>query len=305
MIDALEKTIRRLLLNNVPQLMNILQVRFEPPDQDWLGYLSDQSVGGAPVLGVDCYLVELRENAKLRSTEWHDTVENGIVFRESAPMRIDLHYLVTAWDSAKISETLEPGLEEHKLLYAVLATLAAAQPLNASRILGAADLATVPAVIRDADLPTRVVPAEGYPKLAEFWSSMGQTVRWHPAVHLIVTVPVVYEAVEAGGIVDTILIDTTAAIGPAAVTADFERELVVGGLVVDSGGNAVAGARVDLLSAAGVRAAAHTNADGQFALDGLAPGTYHLRCSHPNHPTTVPQTVTVPLPSGPVRLVLS
>lgn len=305
MIDTLEKTIRRLLLDNVPQLMNVLQVRFEPPDEDWVSYLTDQSVGGAPVLGVDCYLVELRENSKLRSNEWHDTVENGIVFREVAPMRVDLHYLVTAWDSAAISETLEPGLEEHKLLYAVLATIAAARPLNPSRILGAAELAAVPEAIRDVDLPTRVVPPEGYPKLAEFWSSMGQTIRWRPAVYLVVTVPVVYDAIEAGGIVDTILIDSAAAIGPAAVTADFERELLVGGLVVDAGGNAVVGARVDLLSTTGVRAAVTSDPSGQFVLDGLAPGTYRLRCSHPLHPTTVPQTVTVPLAGGPVRLVLS
>jgi protocatechuate 3,4-dioxygenase beta subunit len=125
-------------------------------------------------------------------------------------------------------------------------------------------------------------------------------------VYLVVTLPLIASTdIEPGPPVDTILIESAAAIGAAAATASFERDLVVGGIVVDGANRPVAGARVDLLSAIGVRTAARSNDNGEFTLPGLEPGVYRLRCSHPDHQTPIPQAVTVPLPSGAVRLVLS
>ena len=91
-----------------------------------------------------------------------------------------------------ISETLEPGQAEHQLLYEVLACLAAAQPINASRIYPANSLVWqgLPDAIKDVDLPTRVAPADGYNRLGEFWQSMGTEIRWRPTIELVVTLPV-------------------------------------------------------------------------------------------------------------------
>jgi Pvc16 N-terminal domain len=298
-IDALDKMIRRLLVDEVPQLTDILQVRFEAPDQDWLDYLSDQSTGGSPVLGVDCYLVELRENALLRSNEWVQNEQNGSVFREPAPMRVDLHYLVTAWDSVKISETLEPGIEEHKLLYAVLAVLAAATPLNASRIYPPSDpdFAAVPAPIKDFDLPTRLVPPEGYAKLAEFWTSMGQTVRWRPAAHLVVTLPVLLEHELVGEPVTTELVGYRQNGGPVTET------LITVGVEALHAGAAVPGAWVRLETTGG-RPVAEGRADssGHVVFEDVAPGNYVLQARATGLGDPLPTHVEIPSVSGGYRV---
>jgi hypothetical protein len=299
MIDALEKMVRRLLLDDVPQLTSELQVRFEPPDQDWQSYLADQSVGGAPVLGVDCYLVELRENAVLRSNEWLSEEIGGTVFREPAPMRVDCHYLVTAWDSAKISETLEPGIEEHKLLYAVLGTLAAAAPLNASRIYPrlSPDLAAVPAPIRDFDLPTRVVPPEGYPKLAEFWTSMGQTVRWRPAVHLVVTLPMLLTDEVVGPPVTTELTGYGLDGGP------IDETRVTVGVEVLHGAAAVPAAWVRLETTGGVHVQEGiADGSGRLAFVDVAAGDYVLQAAAAGLGDALPTPVHVPSAAGGYRV---
>ena len=299
MIDALEKMLRRLLLDHVPQLTSELQVRFEPPDQDWQNYLADQSVGGAPVLGVDCFLAELRENATLRSNEWLTEEAGGTVFREPAPMRVDCHYLVTAWDSAKISETLEPGIEEHRLLYAVLATLTAAAPLNASRIYPplSPELAAVPAPIRDFDLPTRVAPPEGYPRLAEFWTSMGQTVRWRPPVHLVVTLPVLLRDEVVGAPVTTELVGY--GLGGAAID---ERRVTVG-VEVLHGAAAVPTARVRLETAGGTRVREGVADDsGRLVFADVAAGDYVLQAAAAGLGDAPPTPVHVPSSAGGYRV---
>jgi hypothetical protein len=298
MIDALDKMIRRLLLDGVAQLTDPLQVRFEAPDQDWLDYLSDLSPAGSPVLGVDCYLVELRENTMLRSNEWLQTEQNGSVFREPAPMRVDLHYLVSAWDSATISETLEPGLEEHKLLYAVLAVLAAATPLNAGRIYppGSAELGTVPGPIQDFDLPTRLVPPEGYAKLAEFWTSMGSTVRWRPAAHLVVTLPVLLEHELVGEPVTTELVGYGIDGGPVVDTR------ITVGVEALHGGAAVPGAWVRLETTAGDAVAeGRADSSGHIVFE-VTPGSYLLQARATGLDTPLPTPIEIPSSNGGYRV---
>jgi hypothetical protein len=205
MIHDFELMLRKLLRDNVAALTDDLQVRFEAPDQDWVDYLGDLSQAGAPVLGVDCCLVEVKESAELRSNEWVESEHDGLVFADPPPMRIECTYLITAWDSATINESFEPGMDEHNLLYNVLACLASAQPINASRIYpaGSAELLAIPDAIRSVDLPTRVVPAEGYARLGEFWQSMGTQIRWRPTVELVVTLPVLIPHEITGPLVHT------------------------------------------------------------------------------------------------------
>ena len=128
------------------------------------------------MLGVDCCLVEVKESARVRSNEWVKSEADGIVlFADPPPMRVDCIYLVSAWDSASISESLEPGRAEHQLLYEVLACLAAASRSTprASRPGDSAVWRTMPEAIKEVDLPTRVAPAEGYSRLGEFWTIDG------------------------------------------------------------------------------------------------------------------------------------
>jgi hypothetical protein len=300
MIDVLDEMIRTLLLAKVSQLTDPLQVRFEPPGPDWTDYLSDQSSGGNPLLGVNCYPVELRENAMLRSNELLESERAGVIVREPAPMRVDVHYLVTAWDSAAMSETLEPGIEEQKLLYAVLAALVLATPLNATRIYAPAAVpGTVPAAIAKADLPTKVVPPEGYAKLAEFWGSMGPAIRWRPAVHLIVTLPVLLEIDIVGDPVTTELAGYALDDWPV-----LETRISVGVEVGKGAAMApIAGAWVRLETPAGVHVQeARADADGHLVFADVPAGSYVLRARATGLNPPTPQTIQIPSANGGYRV---
>ena len=300
MIEALDDLLRKLLMQRLPTLLPTEDhVRFEPPNHTF-----PPLVGHVDGHVADVYLIDVRENRRLRSNERY--VDPVTRLWQPAPHRVDCHYVITAWSGATAASGIDPTIEEHKLLSRISKVLLDEGTLSFRRVLSAADLAALPPLLQESELPLTVGPGEGFAKLAEFWGTMGAQHPWRPAVYLVATLPLVAApSFEAGPPVDAILVDAAAALGAAAVTADFERELVVGGVVVDTGGHAVAGARVDLLSPHGVRVSVRSDPDGQFVLDRLAPGAYRLRGSHPDHPTSVPLTVTVPLPSGPVRLVLS
>jgi hypothetical protein len=300
MIDVLDEMIRTLLLAKVPQLTDALQIRFEPPGSDWTDYLSDQSAGGDPLLGVNCYPVELRENASLRSNEMLQTERAGMLVREPAPMRVDVHYLVTAWDSAKMSETLEPGIEEQKLLYAVLAALVLATPLNATRIYPPGSVpATVPAAIKDFDLPTRVVPPDGYAKLAEFWGSMGATIRWRPAVYLVVTLPVLLDSEIVGEPV------TTELAGYALDDWPVVETRISIGVEVGRGAAAtpVPGAWVRLETPGGAHVQeGRADGDGHLVFADVPAGSYVLRARATGLNSPTAQTIQIPSANGGYRV---
>jgi hypothetical protein len=195
---------------------------------------------------------------------------------------------------------------EHTLLSRVIAELAAT-PLNSDLLLTAAQAATIPESMRSTDLPSRLLPIEGFPHLGEFWASMGQGQSWRPACYLVVTMPVAPEPHDIGGIVETIFADFTSDPGPYAVPLAGAGVLVVGG-VVRSAAGVVAHASVELRGrpggpADGRRDATFSDADGHFSFGGLPPGSFDLVYSHPTHPTPPPVTVSVPLASGHVDLV--
>ena len=58
---------------------------------------------GNPVNANNVYLVDLSENRKFRSNERVRNFSNGVVTEEPAPVRMDFHYLVSAWSPAAVS----------------------------------------------------------------------------------------------------------------------------------------------------------------------------------------------------------
>jgi hypothetical protein len=187
MLNLVDVLIRDVLLAGVPGLVLPTQVRFQPPE----GTLRTDVLNVNRMV-VCVYLVDLRENRKLRSNERIPTVMNGEVTAEPAPARVDCHYLLTAWSPTAAAAGVEPELDEHQLLYQVIAVLMGSGWLNPSRTYaaGSAKLTAWPVAFRDGELPTAVLPVEGFPKLSEFWTTMGPNLPWRPAVYLVVTVPV-------------------------------------------------------------------------------------------------------------------
>jgi hypothetical protein len=196
-IAQLDGLLRHLFMTRVNGLSAEEQVGFQPPDEEWRTAVrtSEQS-------RLNIYLADLRENRKLRSNERMRSLANGAASEEPAPARLDCHYLISAWSPAQQTPGIEPTVDEHALLYAVTAALVNSAPLNPARIYGEKpEAAQAWGAFWEVDLPTQVLPAEGFPKLAEFWGVMGANNRWKPVVYLVVTLPVAAEAVVAGPLV--------------------------------------------------------------------------------------------------------
>jgi hypothetical protein len=205
MINLLDNLMRQLLIEQIAELIDDTQILFQPPDQDWRTYVSNLTVGGNPVNALNIYLTDLRENRRLRSNERVRTFADGIATDEPAPARVDCHYLISAWSPAVPAPAVEPTLDEHALLYQSIAVLMQHSPFNPSRVLptGSAALNAWPPPFRDVELPVTVLPVEGFAKLAEFWSGMGQGSLWRPAIYIVVTIPVALLTEVAGPIVTT------------------------------------------------------------------------------------------------------
>src|SRR4051812_23973751 len=122
MLHLLSQLLRDVLTSRIAGLVED-QVRFDPPDDIFRGYVSQLPPSANPAGAVNLYLVEVRENRGLRTSEVVRRLENGEFVDEPPPMRIDCHYLVSAWSPATASPAVEPTLDEHALLYSAIAAL--------------------------------------------------------------------------------------------------------------------------------------------------------------------------------------
>jgi hypothetical protein len=299
-LNHLDNLLRDLFMNGVAGLTDEAQVRFQPPDEQWRAYVKGLAVDGDPVDALNVYLFDLRENRKLRSNDRARTIENGIVSEEPAPARLDCHYLISAWSPAAVTPTVEATLDEHALLYQAAAVLVRNGSLNPSRVYpaGSAPLLAWPEPFRDVDLPAVISPVEGFNKLAEFWSGMGQGARWKPVIYLIVTVPIALLTEIAGPMVTTRITEYRQTGRPE--TAEVWIQL--GGHVLDATVNPpvpLAQVWVQLETLSGERLqTAETDTRGRFTFVRVQPGRYRLRWRSGPRPEPPPRVVDVPSPSG-------
>lgn len=278
MLRLLDVLIRDLLIRELPALVDDQHVRFQPPD----GTLRTD-VANLNGIALDVYLVDLRENRKLRSNDRDRTTDgNGYAFLEPAPTRLDCHYLISAWSPAQLAPPIaDPTLDEHALLYETAAALVLNAPLNPSRVYlpGAPALALWPARFQDVDLPSSFLPPEGFGKLSEFWTTMGQDMRWKPCLYLTVTIPIALAREMAGPMVTT----TFADVRVTANATSSELWLGIGGHVIDERTDPVhpapvADAWVRIETLAGTPVALVTTSElGRFTFERLRASQYRLR----------------------------
>jgi len=279
MINHLDNLLRHLFISQIDEISDEGQIGFQPPDESWRGNVNpDHSVY------LNVYLADVRENRKLRSNARPRTFENGNIIETPAPARIDCHYLITAWSPAEVTPQIEPTLDEHALIYKVIAVLMDRQALAPAEIYDTLPPG-FPAEIAEAELPMEILPVEGFGKLPEFWGSMEW--RWKPMVYLVVTLPVIAEAVEAGKRVSTRGITYHTTDGQVIV----EELLQIGGRVYEANNPQITieGAEVRLIEKNEI---VMTNAAGQFSFSKLQPGEYTLEVSYDGN--TTPKTISVP-----------
>jgi hypothetical protein len=211
-----------------------------------------------------------------------------------SPRRIDCHYLISAWSPATSTPTVEPTIDEHALLYQAAGALMTSEPLVPRKVYAPDPLpVTFPAVIADAELPTQLLPPEGFPKMAEFWGTFGAVHPWKPMLYLLVTLPV-FMTEEIAGPMVTMRITEYRQAGSAQPGEIFAQ---IGGTIT-AAGQPVAGAWVRIEEALGATLAATSTAeDGRFTFGALQPGTFVIRVRATGF-TEASRTVEVPSPSG-------
>ena len=301
MIEYLDNLLRHLLISEIDEITDEAQVSFQPPDDAWRTYVASLTVNALNV-----YLTDLRENRKLRSNERVRSVEKGVVSEDPAPARIDCHYLISAWSPAAVTTAIEPTLDEHALLYETAAVLFRTKSFNPSGEYPAGSVAlnNWPERFRDVDLPIVVAPVEGFNKLSEFWSSMGQGTHWKPVIYLVVTLPVELLMEVAGPVVTTRITEYRFSGNPETA----EVSIQIGGYALNNTVSPpvpVANAWVRLEDAGGTpQQTSTTDSDGRFTFRGLAQGNYTLRIRAQGF-TQRTQSIQVPSLTGDYDVRLS
>jgi hypothetical protein len=304
MIDHLDTMLFRLFRWQVNELTGNGQVRFQPPDEDWRALVPGiTDASGNPANSLNVYLADLRENRKLRTNERDRTVIDDDVFETPPPRRVDCHYLISAWSPVQVTPGIDPTLDEHALLAEAARVLGQSDPIDpavicaASRPPGLLPI-PVPAALVGEQFPITLLPVEGFPKIAEFWGTMGDKHRWKPFVYAVITIPLKDSPVRAGAIVTTTITDTLISGVPGSVETRYH----IGGTVRDAGAppQPVPNAWVELLNSLGTARVQLTRADasGRFVFADVAAGAYQLRASSNPQGTTVPRAITVPEPTG-------
>jgi hypothetical protein len=298
MLDYIDNMLRQLFITQVPGITTPLQVRFDPPDDDWRGYVTTL---GQVALNV--YMVELKENRELRIAGRTREVNQGFVTETPFPRYVDVTYLITAWDPAISQPAVEPTINEHKLLWAVSAALMNADPLDPRKVYFPLPLPIgFPQLIQDAELPTVILPREGFGKHAEFWGTMpGQNHPWRPAVLLLLSLPMTQPGIALGPMVTTRITEYKTMRSDAV-----ELWAEIAGTVVDATvvpPVAVAAAWVAIFDTGGVQlATTTTDTQGRFIFNLLRPGDYQLRFAAANYAAAAPRNITVPSPTGEYNL---
>jgi hypothetical protein len=263
-------------------------VGFSPPDDDWRKEVAKLGAGRA----LNVYLVDLREHRKLRTNESTRSLQDGIFSDEPAPMRMDCHYLISAWSTNQIHA--EKVAEELAVLYQAAAVLVQNPVIVPRRVFETQVPAVFPTEQLTAEWPATVLPPDGFPKLAEFWGTMGILHPWKPVVYLVVTLPIEFGKQVSGPMVTTRI----SGYGLVDVPGNADALIQIGGTVWDDKRNPVANAWVSLEWAGGQQTSVVTGADGRFTFPGLEPGVVTLRVRAAGYSEFTRQQMEIPSPDG-------
>jgi hypothetical protein len=165
MINDLDEVLRQFLIREIPIKNNEVEIKFDQPKREWSARLS------RPTLNL--FLYDVRENSKLRQTRPMWEVEHkgdGSVTKRRKPVRVDLHYMITAWAAE--------AEDEHRLLTRTLMALFR-YPHVPEELL--------PESLRNQPAPISIMAAqeEELTNPADVWSALDNEFR--PAVVCVIT----------------------------------------------------------------------------------------------------------------------
>jgi hypothetical protein len=251
MISDLDEVLRQLLIRELPVRNSEVNIEFHQPRREWSSRLN------RPTLNL--FLHHLCENTTLRQPEWEIRRNgDGTATRRRTPVRMDLHYMITAWAA-------EPE-DEHRLLTRTLMALFR----NATLPVG-----LLPESLRDqpVPIPIRVADPENLRNPADIWSALDNELR--AAIACVVTLALNPYQILTGPLVRT----RDLRVGQAEELPLFrrlepegaDRLWLIGGAVRAAG--SYGGMRLTLLERGlGVP----VGPDGRFVIANLEPGDYTL-----------------------------
>jgi hypothetical protein len=275
MIQDVDAVLKQLLVRELRTKKNQVdfEIEFHQPRREWSARLN------RPTLNL--FMHDLHENNTLRQHEWHVTRQpDGKTTKQRSPIRLDLHYIVTAWAT-------EPEDEHELLTRAVWAFYR--NPLLPDDLL--------PERLKRHQLvpiPVRVAEQDALRNAADLWGVLDNELR--PALSLTITVSVnPYEAVEGAPQVRTRRLQFGQA-GRLNAKLGLENNepadklwLVAG--TVRSRAPLDASVTVKLLERGLVIPVLQP--EGKFLISGLQPGVYTLEVAAPGRPARR-RKITVP-----------
>ena len=168
MIEAIDEALKQFLIREVPIVNGEVDLQFDQPKREWSARVS------RPTLNV--FLYDMREIQKLRQVQpmWETELnQDGSATQHRKPVRVDLHYMITAWAA-------EPE-DEHRLLSRVLMALFRYSSLPE---------AVLPESLRNQKMaiPLLVAQYTDLTKPMDIWNVIDNEMR--PALSLMVTLSV-------------------------------------------------------------------------------------------------------------------
>lgn len=165
MIDQVDEALREFLVRELPVRNNEIEIAFEQPKREWSARLS------RPTLNL--FLRDLRENPKLRAPQpGMQRMVNGDMAQISRQaVRIDLHYLVTAW--------ARDPLDEHRILARMLSVLFRYRKIPD-------DIVSLHVPFQDSGIPLKLAQYDERQGVDDLWSVLDNELR--PAVDMVATV---------------------------------------------------------------------------------------------------------------------
>ena len=273
MIEDLDEALRQYLIRELPIKNNEIDIAFDQPGKTWSSRVSQ------PTLNV--FLYDIRENVKLRIGQqvWDaDHHDDGSVSQRRKPVRVDLHYLVTAWTTAPE--------DEHRLLARTLMALFRHQNLPDKGL---------PESLQDqpTPIPLKVAQYDMLDKPSDFWNVMDNQQR--PGITLMLTLALnPYRAI-TGPAVRTRELRIGQAQEPASLEklsepAGTHTYWTIGGTITSK--TPPQNLRITLVERGQI---VPLQAGQRFAIGNLPAGAYTLEIAADGRPTAQ-KTIRVPAP---------
>lgn len=252
MIDELDEALRELLTRDLPITANEIDIAFDQPTRDWASRLS------RPTLNL--FMHDVRENNRLRTQQPYLGVStSGMAATVSPnPVRLDVHYMITAWAN-------DPG-DEHRLLGRTLMVLYRYHALPEEFLTGQL-------LDQDFELLLKVAQYDQRDIRREIWSMLDNEMR--PILDLTVTVAIEPYSEWTVPLVRSTEIGFGAATGLNGFNGDLvqvaDRFYSVGGTVYSS--FPLRHLSIQVLELA---VPVTVSPNGRYSIRNLRPGTYTL-----------------------------